>query len=736
VKKHLASALVVTSLATMTTFAWAQPGTQMQGKPAVAAPTDRPITQLIVKYKDENVRTFSAAAGRSKLSNLQASSTVRLAYFRPMSGLSHVVKLAEPLPRAEAFALAKRLELDPAVEYVEVDDWVHPAFVPNDTIYAAAQWHYHTPSAATGNAGGISAPAAWDIARGQGVVVAVVDSGIASHPDLAANVLPGYDFVSDVFAANDGDGRDADPSDPGDWFTAGMCGAGAPAEDSSWHGTHVAGTIAAVTNNGLGVAGIAHGARILPLRALGRCGGTISDIADAIRWAGGLPVPGAPNNPNPAQVINLSLGGSGTCPLTYSTAIAEVRAAGAVVVAATGNDYDVQIKTPANCPGVIAVTAHTFQGDSADYANVGPGTSISAPGGGTCTTPDGGGFVCLTRSTGEINHWVWSTGLWGLTTPTSTDGQGNSGPNNKWSTGTSMATPHVAATAALLLSRMPTLTPDEVGFLLTSSARPFPAGLYCATVGGGACGSGLLDAKAALDRLADRTPAVSINAPSVVAGNQVANLQATATARNGGSTAFAYRWTQIAGPPVTLSGATTASASFVGTNPGGTHTFEVTVTDGNGYVARQTASVRSNNPPVMNPMPPQTVVQGGNLVFTVSATDPENDVRTYVATNLPAGATFAAATGQFSWLSVAAAPGTYSFTVMANDGTVNSAPISVSITVTSPPPPSSGGGGGGALSALEGAVLAVLAGLLVGSRRRTRPDMCYSRTRQFPFSTH
>jgi serine protease len=326
-----------------------------------------------------------------------------------------------------------------------------------------------------------------------------------------------------------------------------MCGAGAPAEDSSWHGTHVAGTIAAVTNNGLGVAGIAHGARILPLRALGRCGGTISDIADAIRWAAGLPVPGVPNNLNPATVVNLSLTTPGSCPLTYSTAIAEVRTTGAAVVAATGNEGLGQIRSPANCPGVIAVTAHTFQGDNADYANVGPGTSISAPGGGACFTPDGSGFVCSTRSAGEINYWVWSTGLWGPTTPTSTDGQGNSGPNNKWSTGTSMATPHVAATAALLLSRMPTLTPDEVGFLLTSSARPFPAGLYCATVGGGACGSGLLDAKAALDRLADRTPAVSINAPSVVAGNQVANLQATATPRNGGSTAFTYSWAQIAG---------------------------------------------------------------------------------------------------------------------------------------------------------------------------------------------
>ncbi len=721
VNAHFANALIAALTVTLMNAAWAQPRTQTPRKSAATAPPDRPITQLIVKYRNENARTFSASAGRSKLSNLQARSTVRLGYFRPMSGLAHVVKLAEPLPRAEAFALAKRLEMDPSVEYAEVDDWVLPAFVPNDTIYAAAQWHYHAPSTATGNAGGINAPAAWDIARGQGVVVAVVDSGVAAHPDLAANVLPGYDFVSDPFVANDGDGRDADASDPGDWVTANMCGFGEPAKDSSWHGTHVAGTVAAVTNNGLGVAGVAHEARILPVRALGRCGGLTSDIADAIRWSAGLSVPGVPNNPNPAKVINLSLGNAGTCPPTDATAISDVRAAGAVVVAATGNEGQLQIKSPANCPGVIAVTAHTFQGDSADYANVGPGTSISAPGGGACFTPDGGGFVCSTRSSGLINYWVWSTGLWGLTTPTSTDGQGNSGPNHKPNKGTSMATPHVAGAAALLLSRMPTLTPDEVRFLLTSSARPHPPGLYCAVFGtDGRCGSGLLDAKAALDRLADRTPAVSIDAPSVVAGNQVANLQATATARNGGSTAFTYAWAQIGGPPVTLSGATTASASFVGTNPGGTHTFEVTVTDGNGYVVRQTASVRSNNPPVMNPTPPQTVVQGGNLVFTVRATDPENDAFTYVATNLPAGATFSAATGQFSWLSVAASPGTYSFTVMANDGTVNGAPMTVSINVTAPPPPPAGGGGGGALAPTTVAALGLVVALAL-RRRWPRP---------------
>lgn len=705
----------------LATAAWGQPRPVPKSPTSLSRIPERPITQLIVKYKNENPRTFSASAGRSKLASLAARSSVGLAYFRPMSGLAHVLKLAQPLPRVEAFALAKRLEMDPSVEYVEVDDWVYPAFVPNDTYYDNYQWHFHAPGSAAGNAGGVNAPAAWDIVRGQGIVVAVVDSGIAAHPDLSANVLPGYDFVSDVVFANDGDGRDADPSDPGDWVPANFCGFGEPAKDSSWHGTHVAGTIAEVTNNGLGMAGLAHHARILPVRVAGRCGAPVSDTADGIRWAAGLAVPDAPNNPSPARVINLSLGFAGTCPLTFSTAIAEVRSIGVVVAAATGNQGQTTIKAPANCPGVIAVTAHTYQGDSADYANVGPGTSISAPGGGACTTPDGGGFVCSTRSTSNINHWVWSTGLYGLTTPGSTDGQGNSGPNYKPSTGTSMATPHVAAAAALLLSRMPTLTPDEVAFLLTSSARPHPAGLFCAAFGGGICGSGLLDAKAALDRLADRMPMVSVNAPQVVAGGQVANLQASASARNGGSTAFTYAWRQVAGPAVTLTGTNAATASFLGTNPGGAHTFEVTVTDGNGYVVKQTASVRSNNPPAMNPVATQSVAQGASLSFTVSGMDPENDTLTYVATGLPTGATLAAATGQFSWPNVAAATGTYSFTVFANDGTVNGAPITVTINVTSPPPPPpSGGGGGGALAPLPLVVLCLAAGLAAAMRGRRR----------------
>lgn len=686
--------------------------------------SDRPITQLIVKYKDDTVQSFDAFQGSGKTARLAAKNGVALSYKRQMSGMAHVLALPQSLSRAEAIALTKRLEMDSNVVFAEPDEWVYPAMVPNDPGYTGApQWHYFAPSTASGNAGGINAPAAWDINRGQDVIVAVIDTGVASHPDLAANVIGGYDFIGDDQFSNDGSpGRDADASDPGDWRTATDCPAPNNTQtNSSWHGTHVSGTIAAVTNNSLGVAGVAYEARILPLRVLGRCGGYSSDSADAIQWAAGLAVPNLPVNPNIAKVINLSLGSANPCSNTTQSAITAARAAGAVVVAATGNAGNTSIGQPASCQGVIAVTAHTFQGDNASYANVGPGTTISAPGGGSCTTPDGAGFICSTaNSTASTNQnfWIWSTSFYGITTPNSQNAAMTaSGPAYAAKIGTSMATPHVSGVAALLASRMPALTPDEIAFLITSSARPHPAGLFCAMATAGTCGSGLLDAAAALMRLSDRTPMLTLTpSAAVVAGGQTAILTAVATPRNGGSTAFTYTWAQTSGPSVLLTNSTTATPSFTATNPGGVQTFNLTLRDGNGYRVTQTVSIRSNNAATITPVTLVSVAQGSSVTFNVSATDPENDTLTYVATNLPAGATFSAAQGQFSWQNVAAAPGTYTFDVVAYDGTVNSTPVSVTISVTAPATPvtpaATGGGGGGAASAIQLLALAWLLGLL------------------------
>jgi serine protease len=682
---------------------------QVAKRASVGAQGAEPLVQqLIVKYKSETARTFSASSGKAREPVLSKASGMAIGYRRPMAGLSHVYSLPQPMSKTEAYAVAKRLELsDPSIEYAEPDAIQHALVIPNDTLYAN-QWHYKAPDGAIALFGGINAPLAWDISRGQGVIVAVIDTGVANHPDLAANVIQGYDFISDSVHANDGNGRDADPSDAGSYAPANYCGPGVPAQSSVWHGTHVSGTIAAVTNNGVGVAGMAYESRILNLRVLGRCGsGTTSDIADAIRWAAGLAVPAVPNNINIAKIINLSLGGTGACGPTFQGAIAAASAAGSLVVAATGNDSSGQIGTPANCSGVIAVTAHTFQGDRANYANVGPGTAISAPGGGACFTPDSGTFVCLTR--GNVpNKWVSSTTNTGTTIPA-----GSTYLGTPWQ-GTSMATPHIAGVAALLFSKAPTLSMTEARFLITGSARTFPANTYCPLFTDGRCGSGMLDAKAALDLQAGRTPSLVLAAPVVTPGGQTVSLQATATARNGGSASHTYSWAQTGGPTVTLVNPNSASASFVAPNPGGTHTFEATLVDGNGYVVKQTVSTKSNNFPAVVAAGPQSVMVGTPFQFRITASDPEQDPITLIAMGIPAGSTFDAATGDFVWASPGPA-GTHTFSVVANDGIVNSAPVSVSVLVQAAAgfpggnssAPSSGGGGSIDLN-LIGLVIALL----------------------------
>jgi serine protease len=297
--------------------------------------------------------------------------------------------------------------------------------------------------------------------------------------------------------SNDGNGRDTDASDPGDWITAGQCGTGSPAQNSSWHGTHVAGTIAALTNNGSGVAGVAYGARIVPARVLGKCGGYTSDIADAIVWASGGTVSGVPANANMAQVINMSLGGTGACDATTQNAINGARSRGTVVVVAAGNEaVNASNSSPANCSGVITVAATNRSGGRASYSNYGTIVDVAAPGG------DGG-----------TGNGILSTLNSGTTTPAS--------DSYASYMGTSMATPHVAGVVALMLAKNPSLTPDDVEARLRSSARAFPAS--CS-----GCGAGIVDASAAVDAATGTvTPPTTQN--EVESNNTTATANSVAT---------------------------------------------------------------------------------------------------------------------------------------------------------------------------------------------------------------
>ena len=719
----LALALAVSTLAT--TVAGAAP--LKEGGRALGVRIAPPPSQLIVRFRDEQAQGERVAMTVPRVDGLSKTGGTHLLYRRPMVELAHVFRFAGPVTQAEAEAVAARLRRDPAIADVEIDDYLFPLFEPNDGFYINTtierMWHLKAPAGV--RAGGANLPAAWDITRGSGVVVAVIDTGIFNHDDLEPNILRGHDFISadsaangsGFLVANDGDGRDADPSDPGDWISAedkakpifAACREG----NSTWHGTHVSGTVAAVGNNGAGAVGVAFDAKVLAIRALGKCFGYGSDITDAIWWAAGGVQPatsqavGLPQNANPAKVINLSLGSTnGTCSTSRQNAINAARAAGAVVVVATGNDGQVGISSPANCQGVIAVTAHTVEGDNASYANVGPGTTISAPGGGSCTVA---ALNCLPHGSegaaGTLYRFVFSN------TSDGTQGPGTGRNFFVGKQGTSMAAPHVSGVAALLFARMPTLKPDTVGNLLGGSARPFPANTYCAGQSDGRCGAGMLDAKRALDRLADLTPAVTAAGPApIVRNGSTVDLTATATPKPGGLQALTYRWQQVSGPAVTLSNDTTLQPRFTAPTPGGALSFRFTASDADGFAASSVVNLRANGLPSIATLTPPTVTTGNPVSFRVSGTDPDGDPITYAATGVPSGATFNGTTGEFSWLSATPA-GSYTVSITPSDGFETGAVSTVTVTVNDPPR-----GGGGSMD-LVGLGLLGLWGL---ARRRSR----------------
>lgn len=413
--------------------------------------------QFIVQFEPGSQAFANPAARQRALAASVQGQGLAVSHLHRMGIGADVIKLNRKLNYRAAEAYMNRLRRNPAVKYVEIDRILRPTFVPNDSFYAGNQWHYFEAT------GGIGMPAAWDLSTGSGVVVAVLDTGITVHSDLAANLVAGYDFITDITAARDGDGRDADPSDPGDWVEANGCPAGGPDqdEDSSWHGTHVAGTIAAVTNNAKGVAGIAYNAKVMPIRVLGRCGGFSSDIANAVTWAAGGAVAGVPNNANPVEVINMSLGGEGACGPSTQAAINFAVSAGVVVVVSAGNDNaDTSLYEPANCANVIAVGATTRAGAKASFSNFGSTVDVSAPGGGD------GSFIASTYNTGT-------------TAPVAEAYIGMQG--------TSMAAPHVAGTVALMQSLAPS-SPAAVESVLKSTARALP--VACAQ----GCGAGIIDA--------------------------------------------------------------------------------------------------------------------------------------------------------------------------------------------------------------------------------------------------
>jgi serine protease len=523
--------------------------------------SERVSNRLIVKYKAEDKSRVAAmgftpgeervrALNASGLGSLVRKHAVDVAYVKSIESQIHVMRTQHRMNRQEMEALTRTIAREANVEYAEIDEIAYPHLVPGDPGYAN-QWNLKPRSMSI--PGGANLETIWDRYNGTGVVVAVIDTGYRPHADfMRADISNnnGYDFVSEdapgiYITANDTNGRDTDARDPGDWVPSSAYGC--EKADSSWHGTKVAGVIAAAVNNGTGMVGVAHGARVLAVRALGVCGGYTSDIAAAMRWAAGLHVDNVTDNttPNIAKVINMSLGSSSACSNTYQEAVDAVRAAGSVIVASTGNSYSLQISTPANCKGVIAVTAHTKMGDNANYADVGVGTALSAPGGGKGSA----------RLPGEDGSGIDSTTNTGTTGPVADDYESN--------IGTSFAAPHVSGVAALLFEAKPTITVDEVMASLVNSAAPNPTGSYCENRP--SCGAGLLDAQAAVNFALGDTPftTATSDATGAVPSGTTVTLTGTATTGKSGSAITSYEWVQISGPTVTLSTSAAAVTTFV-----------------------------------------------------------------------------------------------------------------------------------------------------------------------------
>ena len=517
-----AVALLVSGLAPQES--WAADSLARRHVPLNATLTD----QLIVKWRTSGVAAVQIDTVGDRATRLSEANGIAVRPVRNLFGSTDVVRLDHMPTQEEMQRILGRLNADPGIEYAEADGWRYiqafPADPPDDPRLVAGsdangswhgQWYLQASSATTPSA--LSALTAWQTTTGlASVIVAVVDTGIiTAQPDLAGKLQPGYDFVScdqgnftvatgssttaDCSAtgsnatylfANDGHGWAAGADDPGDWIAdptdttnSLFINAGCTtAEDSSWHGTKVAGIIGALTNNGIGIAGVAPDTMLLPVRAIGKCSGRVSDIAAAIMWAAGQAVTvdaGSIAASPAANIINLSLGGNTACSSTEQSAISTAIAAGITVVAAAGNEGGA-LDAPANCTGVISVVGLRQTGTKVPYSNLsgtaGPAASIGAPGGNCVNTTAGSDCLYDIETTTDAGITVPSTTpgfyTYSLLDQSYIDAGGN--PDNAANVGTSFAAPMVSGIAALMLAINPDLTPAQVLARLQSSAIAFP----------------------------------------------------------------------------------------------------------------------------------------------------------------------------------------------------------------------------------------------------------------------
>ena len=608
---------------------------------AANAATDKVSSRLraerrIVTLASTSAADAAGAAGRAGVAIVRS---------RQITPSMHVLFLPKTLYGAAVEAALAKLRADPAVQFAVVDRRRLPlALTPDDPLFvpttsssgpASGQWYMDTPSStvitlegnATVDLSATDAVSAWGITTGSaGIVIADVDTGVRfDHPDLlragfGGRLLPGYDFVGEDYdptngtalgtflIANDGDGWDPDPSDPGDWVSATDTQNALFASDtvasSSWHGTRVVGVMGALTNNDVGIAGMSWGAWILPVRALGKGGGYDSDIIAGIEWAAGLSVvnpdgPPVPQNPYPADIVNLSLGG-GTDACTssdgaaYETALQMVTELGVLVVVSAGNSTG-PVELPANCstvvPGVMAVAGLRNVGTKVGYSSFGPQVSLSAPAGN-----------CVAAS-GDCLRSIDTTTNLGTTTP----GENSYTNEVDSNLGTSFSAPIASGIAALMKSVNNNLTPAQIIVRMQAAASPFPAGAAgvptcpatdssgeCACPNDGSqCGAGMVDALAAVE--AAQKPIAVIALPATIGAGSVIDAGASVAGCNTSAATPAplaiasFAWSAV--PSSLIVSGAAASKVTIDPSPG---TLTLTVTDSAGHTDTETVTLTAS----------------------------------------------------------------------------------------------------------------------------------------------
>lgn len=461
----------------------------------------QPVNQLIVKFAP-SIRAEldkNATTNNDVLQRLSSTAKTAVSLKRSMSGQHHVLRIAHYSGGDDLDGLMQKLLDDPAVESVEPDSQILPFQVPNDSLFED-QWPLHSSAIIPA---GMDLPAAWDLLESPSeTVVAVIDTGVLpNHIDLEGRLLQGYDFISSFevgdnslqnqypeylsyFRTNDNDGRDPDASDPGDWISVtdanAMQSVGVECfvQPSTFHGTAMAGIIAGQSLHSHGITGVDWNAKILPVRVSGKCGGSRSDMIDAIRWAAGIEDPTLPYNPNPAKIINLSLGSNASCGFAEQAAIDEAWEAGVILVAAAGNsaqNSDEEPTSPASCNNVVSVSAVRQDGHRAFYSNYGTSIDIAAPGG-EGDNGDGKPMVVATN--------------YGEQSPLH-------GSHYKHVTGTSGAAAHVSGVLSLMLSVAPGLSNEQLRDHLLKTSNSFRSGGYpeCDKT---TCGTGTVNALSAV----------------------------------------------------------------------------------------------------------------------------------------------------------------------------------------------------------------------------------------------